>query len=605
VQKIVEDISGNENQWPGDITVENGKVYVVYVYRDIPVDAEIFYRYFDGITWQPALEISTDKGMEYQQSPDIAVENGIAHVVWQEGVWGGENDIYYRRFVPPIIDLQITNDDIVFNPDSPVVNGTYVNINATIHNVGTLMVNDINVSFYNGDPALGGTLIGVNQTIPFLMIGGNVPVNITWFPPSPGTYEIYVAVDYPPPGIILENDETNNIASKILEVTALLPPTLFIEADGDDIILNWTPLRIPGVSNYLIYRSSSQTGYNFSDIWNDTLIHDDNGIIPLRTTWNDTGAALDTAPQEYYYTIRTVLVSGEISSTSRTVGKWTKTFSQGISTFSLPFEPLQPITANYLLNDMNATYIKWMNTTTHTWMKHGDGGNNDTEIIVGVGYEVKFDSITDYTFTGLPGAMISYDDDSGFIGFSYATEAKNLTVNVEPNGDVNLTWWEPPIMAPGDHYKIYYSNTRDGFFGDLNFDYFQACPPVDFGTNATTHVGAQANDPGARLYYIVVPFDSMGNQGASTYSIGIWTEEYLPGYDTFGIPLKMNVNHAADWYCDNIPDAVGINYFIFSLQEWGWHSTRMPKGAFDPILEMAEGYQISTSNAAKFTFIGV
>jgi hypothetical protein len=104
---------------------------------------------------------------------------------------------------------------------------------------------------------------------------------------------------------------------------------------------------------------------------------------------------------------------------------------------------------------------------------------------------------------------------------------------------------------------------------------------------------------------MVVPFNAIGIRGASTYSIGIWTEEYLQGYDTFGIPLKLDSNQTADWYCDNIPDTVGINYYIHSEQWWSWHSTRMPAGAYDPILEMTEGYQISTSNFTKFTFIGV
>ena len=103
---------------------------------------------------------------------------------------------------------------------------------------------------------------------------------------------------------------------------------------------------------------------------------------------------------------------------------------------------------------------------------------------------------------------------------------------------------------------------------------------------------------------MVVPFNAIGIRGASTYSIGIWTEEYHSGYDTFGIPLKMQESHTADWYCDYILDAVGINYFIFSLQEWGWHSTRMPGGAFDTLLEMTEGYQISISVNTKYTFIG-
>jgi hypothetical protein len=104
---------------------------------------------------------------------------------------------------------------------------------------------------------------------------------------------------------------------------------------------------------------------------------------------------------------------------------------------------------------------------------------------------------------------------------------------------------------------------------------------------------------------MVVPYNSSGLRGASSYSIGIWTEEYIAGYDTFGIPLKLSVDHSADWYCDNIQDSVGINYFIISQQRWGWHSTLMPEGAFDPMIVMGEGYQVSSSNTTKFIFVGI
>ncbi|UCE38900.1 MAG: hypothetical protein JSW00_06670, partial [Thermoplasmata archaeon] len=220
-------------------------------------------------------------------------------------------------------------------------------------------------------------------------------------------------------------------------------------------------------------------------------------------------------------------------------------------------------------------------------------------------YEVKFEKSTKYTFCGMPGAMIIFKDDKSFLGFDPMFEVQDLEVSISPEGDVNLTWHEPPCMAPGDYYEVYYSNTRDGFFGDLNFNYHRVEPPIDFGNTTTTHIGAGANNPGSRLYYMVVPFNALGTQGASTYSIGIWTEEYSEGYDTMGIPLKLDVNHTADWYCDNINDTVGINYFDYTGQRWCWHSTIMPEGAFDIVLEMTEGYQISTSDTTKFIFIGV
>jgi hypothetical protein len=512
---------------------------------------------------------------------------------------GNDGDLKYAVKIPKP-DLQVSTNDMRFDPSSPVANETLVLINVTIHNIGNIDAVGFFVRFYDGDPTFP---IGTDQFIPEILAGGNIIVSVWWTALPIGVHNIYVVID--PDDAIEESNETNNIASKPLEVIDILQPTLYIKAVGDDVILNWTPPTITGLSHYLLYRSTSQTKFNFSNVWINTSQHEDNGTISLRTSWNDTGAGYNISPQQYYYTIRAVFKSWEISSTSRTVGKWTKTFPRGVSTFSLPLKPLKNMTIDNCLTDMNATYIRWMNTTTHTWMKHGDGGNNNTEIIVGEGCEVKFDTTTNYTFIGLPGAMISYDDDNGFAGFDHLTEVKSLNVIVEPNGDVNLNWQEPSSMGPGDYYEIYYSNTRDSFFGDLDFDYFQACPPVDFGTNTTVHLGAGANDPGARLYYMVVPFKASGVRGASTYSIGIWTEEYLSRYDTMGVPLKLEYSHSVGRFCDDIPNSVGINYFDYTGQRWCWHSTRMPEGAYDPFLEMTEGYQISTSNTTQFTFIGV
>jgi hypothetical protein len=327
--------------------------------------------------------------------------------------------------------------------------------------------------------------------------------------------------------------------------------------------------------------------------------------VPIgnRYSWNDTGAAdlLDgNYEEQYYYCIRTVNTLGEISYTSRTVGKWTKEFSQGVSTFSMPLEPLQTMLTSDYLTDMNARYVKWMDPVLHTWMKYGDGGLNDTQMEVGNGYEVAFDSISKYTFLGMPGAMIKYHT-YGSIGFDYKTDAKSLSASVDTvSGDVILTWGEPLARGPTDHYNVYYSTTRDGF--DEGTAILLTSIP---STRPMTYIHSGAAASAGQDYYMVIPVDDTNVEGASTYSIGVWTEEYLDQYDTMGIPLILDTNQTADWYCDQIDDVVGINYFLYSVQRWGWHSTRMGAGAFDPVLVMTEGYQISTSGATKFTFIGI
>jgi hypothetical protein len=384
-------------------------------------------------------------------------------------------------------------------------------------------------------------------------------------------------------------------------------PTLYINTspDGKDVVLYWVPPSTPGISHYLIYRSTSQTGFDFNSPWVNTSFHSDNGVIPMRTSWNDTDAACpdksSNYEEQYYYVIRAVNTFGKVSNTSRTVGKWTKIFSKGVSTFSLPLEPLENTTIDNCLNDMNAIYIKWMNRTTHTWIKHWDGSVNDTQMKVGEGYEVKFDTQTNYTFTGMPGAMISYNDDSGFLGFNPATEARNLRISVETNGDFTLTWEEPSSMNAGDWYEVYYSNTRDGFFGTLGIHYYLACPEIYFDTNSTTIPCFGANNSG--LYFMIVPFNATGIRGSSTYSIGIWNATFS-GYGSLGLPLKIDSVESLDWYCDEIPNTWGMNYYIYDEQRWCWHKTSMQSGIYDVPMEPAVGYQISTTADTSYIFIG-
>ncbi|UCG68202.1 MAG: right-handed parallel beta-helix repeat-containing protein, partial [Thermoplasmata archaeon] len=392
------------------------------------------------------------------------------------------------------------------------------------------------------------------------------------------------------------------------------PPTLYINIsqDGADIILYWDPPSILSLDHYLIYRSTSQIDFDFKTIWVNTSSDNESGEpspIPLRTMWNDTNAAIPSDQnyeQQYYYIIRAVNTLGEVSNTSRTVGKWTKTFLQGVSTFSLPLEPLDTTkaTTDFYLNDMNARYIKWMDPGAHIWRKHGDGGVNDTQIEVGKGYEVAFDSPTNYTFTGMPGAMIIYDDTSFGFDATPGSGANHLTATVNlSSSSVTLDWSLPPTMDFGVQYNVLRSTKRDGFW-DLSGTNYELLATLPFDTLSYEDIGVAT--AGTEYYYMIIPDKiSTGERGASTYSIGVWTMGYDAQYDTIGLPLTLAKNETADYYCDQMDNVIGINYFVYLEQRWGWHSTRMPQGAYDPMLEMTEGYQISTSNATKFTFIGV
>jgi uncharacterized protein YegL len=388
-----------------------------------------------------------------------------------------------------------------------------------------------------------------------------------------------------------------------------LPPRLYIDIlpNKEDIFLYWDEPISPGTDHYLIYIASTPTGFDFSTPWIDTSLD----IDPLdpsgfakgnRLTWNHTKAAKPgdgKYSQQWYYCIRSVNILDEVSSTSRTVGKWTRIFNFETSTFSLPLEPIFSIDTEFLTQDMNANYIKWMDPAQHIWVQHDKGEVGDNmNMEVGKGYEVNFPTVgTVYTFLGMPGSHINYRTGS-YLGFDPTSEASSLNAVVNIQGDVTLTWGRPSAMGSNDIYNIYRSSTRDGFFEGMAVFMTQ----VPYGTEMWIDYGvATAN---SQYYYMIVPESNSSEIGAASYSIGVVTQEYSGQYDTVGIPLIPDVSYSADWYCDNVNSAVGINYFIHTDIRWGWHSTVMPEGAFDPQLLITEGYQISTSSDTKLSFVG-
>ena len=297
---------------------------------------------------------------------------------------------------------------------------------------------------------------------------------------------------------------------------------------------------------------------------------------------------------------------GIISNTSRTVGKWTKEFIEGINTFSLPLEPLQTQDIDWYVTEMGANYIRWMNSTSY-WVQHvnGEGAKDNANISIGEGYEVNFTGSTKYTFTGLPGAMIQYIE-GPFKGFNWSSDARSLTASVEDFGvviAVTLNWARPAGVVEGvDKYHVYYSSTRDGFWGILGINYTRHST-ITVGTETATH--AFLSSPNIQFYYMVVPELSTGIKGTGTYSTGVWITEYNQEYDTIGLPLKPASIQSVDWYCDAIPNVVGMNYYSLLDQRWMWHKTIMYQGAYDTNVVMAVGYQISTTANTKYCFTGI
>ncbi len=100
-EEISNDV-GSETQWCPAIAAEGNRVHVVW-HGPADGDNDIYHVHFDGMAWQPELQISTDTGTEEQFWPSIALSGDEAHIIWED--WGdGDQDIYYtwgEDFTPP------------------------------------------------------------------------------------------------------------------------------------------------------------------------------------------------------------------------------------------------------------------------------------------------------------------------------------------------------------------------------------------------------------------------------------------------------------------------------------------------------------------------
>lgn len=207
---------------------------------------------------------------------------------------------------------------------------------------------------------------------------------------------------------------------------------------------------------------------------------------------------------------------------------------------------------------------------------------------MGRGYEIALTSQTRYTFTGYPGSMIEFRE-----GFGSPTQfIQSLNAEVQ-GGVVRLTW---NSTENATKYLIFRSNQRIGLH-DPSVILVARTPG---GATGWTDVNVSVQ---SEFYYFVKPVDFLGNNGSSTYSVGVFFANYRAGSDTFALPLKQIESHSLDWYCDSIPDVVGMSYLVH--QVWKFHAKEMPERTYDSPVMQAEGYQISVDGyPAEFSFVG-
>ncbi len=112
------------------------------------------------------------------------------------------------------------------------------------------------------------------------------------------------------------------------------PMNLKIEINGNDILLSWEGSPSKDIVGYHIFRADSPHNFDFDMPWRNTTDDSDNGKIPLRTSWNDTGAA--SVSNNYFYVVRAIDGAWQNDNNTLTVGKFVIPLVKGWNLISIP-----------------------------------------------------------------------------------------------------------------------------------------------------------------------------------------------------------------------------------------------------------------------------
>ncbi|NCC52981.1 MAG: carbohydrate-binding protein, partial [Spartobacteria bacterium] len=119
-------------------------------------------------------------------------------------------DMNYVNMIPKPVDLAVSASDITFSITNPDVGEAFA-IAAQVHNTGTEAVSDVRVRIY-----ANGTQIGADLMIPAIAGGASA---MTQVDTSYSDDEVLIiTVDVDPENAIVETNEDNNRATKLLEV---------------------------------------------------------------------------------------------------------------------------------------------------------------------------------------------------------------------------------------------------------------------------------------------------------------------------------------------------------------------------------------------------
>ena len=241
------------------------------------------------------------------------------------------------NFTPPLPDIAVYDDEMVFDPPGPVEEGESVEISAAVHNIGLTDAINVLVRFFDGDP-MSGVQIDGDQLIDSLPMKWKEWVKVTWTAQGIGHHDVCVYAD--PDGIIRELNEDNNQACASIEVVPAGPPLPPKDLDAhlsgsgfENVTLVWNLSADDSggknnIATYDIYRAETYS----TDI-STYQLHDS---VPKGTSkYIDVGAG-ESNPNNYFFVVCAVNSANNSSCSPTQAAKFTRPLAFGPNLVSIP-----------------------------------------------------------------------------------------------------------------------------------------------------------------------------------------------------------------------------------------------------------------------------
>ncbi len=236
--------------------------------------------------------------------------------------------------VPSLPDLTLSPLDISFDQPPPFANGTSININATVHNIGYDNATNVSVRFMDNPY---GQIEG-DKNMSLIPIGGERFAEAIWNTTPTGSHEICVIAD--PEKEIAELDETNNQACILVEVADMSipsPPTnlnAFLSGNKfENVTLSWNLSLDDGSSKNNVARYDIYKGSVYDSSGSSYLLHE--SVLSGTTSYVDIQAG-EGNPGNYFYYVCALNAFDLSSCTVNQAAKFTRPLSKGPSLVSIP-----------------------------------------------------------------------------------------------------------------------------------------------------------------------------------------------------------------------------------------------------------------------------